>query len=161
MRRRQRVRGAVYAEALLVLPVLGVVASLATFVHRGFDQALDAGTQVRRAAWVEARGACGEETDDEVTRAPSDDYFGGAERAAGAVVAASAGLVREQPRLGDRIDTTGFSFRAMRWSRSGTVARGPTLEGEARFGHQLELPCDEDHREVNLGAWIFAATVAR
>ena len=159
-RRSARERGAIYTEALIVLPVIGLVASLIAFVHRGFDRALDAGTDVRGAAWVEARGGCVEETSDEVERRARDDFFGGTERVPGAVVAARADLGRRQPRLADRHETLSFSFRALRWWQSGSLTRGEALGGEARFGHHVDLPCDERHREVNLGAWILAAAVA-
>ena len=158
--KRERRRGAVYAEALIVLPVIGLVGSLAAFVHRGFDRAMDAGTDVRRTAWVEARSGCEEETDDEVERRERGDFFGGVERLPGAVVAARAVLVRRQPRLADRHETLGFSVRALRWWQRGTLSRGESLGGEASYGHHLDLPCDERHVEVNLGAWILAATVA-
>lgn len=158
--KHERQRGAIYTEALVVLPVIALVGSLAAFVHRGFDRALDAGTDVRRTAWIEARGGCEEETDDEVERRERDDFFGGVERLPGSVVSTRASLVRRQPRLADRHEVLAFSFRVLRWWQRGVIARGASLEGETQFGHHVDLPCDERHDEVNLGLWILAATGA-
>ena len=165
MRRRKR-EGAIYVEALLVLPVIGLVGSLTAYVHRGFDHALDAAVTVRRVAWNEARGACpSEDSLEDGSSAEVDrhdrDALGGVERAPGATVAARPRLFAEQPLLADRASTLAFEIEGKRWSVDGTVERSGAIGGEAQYGHQLVLPCDESHREVNLGQWIVAATVAR
>lgn len=167
MRRRKR-EGAIYVEALLVLPVIGLVGSLTAYVHRGFDHALDASVTVRRVAWNEARGACPDDSGEDSLEDPSSaeverhdrDALGGVERAPGATVAARPRLFAEQPLLADRASTLAFEIEAKRWSVDGTVERSGAIGGEALYGHQLVLPCDESHREVNLGQWIAAATVA-
>lgn len=163
MRRRRSREGAIYAEALLVLPVIGLVGSLTAYVHRGFDHALDAAVAVRSTAWTEARGACAddvpEHTREDVER-QDRDLFGGAERAPGAVVAARTRLFTEQPLLGVRTSALAFEIASGRWSAHGTVERSGAIGGEATYGHQLALACDERHSEVNLGAWIAAAAGA-
>jgi hypothetical protein len=161
MRRRRTREGAIYAEALLVLPVIGLVGSLTAYVHRGFDHAIDAAVAVRGTAWTEARGACAEDTPEhEDVERQDRDLFGGAERAAGAVVAARTRLFSEQPLLGARTSALAFEIASGRWSLEGTVERSGAIGGEATYGHQLALACDERHSEVNLGAWIAAAAGA-
>lgn len=163
MRRRRCREGAVYTEALLVLPVIGLVGSLTAYVHRGFDRELDAAVAVRSTAWIEARGACADDAPEhprEDVERQERDLFGGAERAPGAVVAARTRLFAEQPLLGMRTSALAFEVASGRWSVHGTVERSGAIGGEATYGHQLALACDERHSEVNLGAWIAAAAGA-
>lgn len=153
-------RGGVFAEAVIILPVVILVWSLVAFVNGGFERALAFGTETRGQGWNDAFGGCESGVATEIDRGEQGNFFMGSLAPAAAVVTSAAELLEHQPALLTRADTFRFEFEAYRYRQDETVTRPGAIGGDARLGYHVDLPCDERHDEVNLGQWIVAATVA-
>jgi hypothetical protein len=153
--RAPRTEGAVYVEALLVLGTFILLLALILFVHDGFAKASVAGTETRGHGWVHAMEPCQNDVP-----APTEQRSEGAWGAGGAVAAlsgAASGLdiPSFQGAIIDYWDLLTFRIDGHRFSQSARVERPVELGGEARYGHQIVLTCDEDLDAMEMQNWKF------
>lgn len=152
-------RGGAFAEAVIVLPAFILVWSLIIFVRNGYENAANAGVQVRRAAWAHSLSGC--EGDAGVSTSEGI-LWAGAVGSAKALLEGGAGwadIVLYQPLVlteaGMFLNPPGLNA----YSTSDTVDRPAALGGSARYGHQMALTCDEQPSDYTMEAWIFASWV--
>lgn len=153
-RRRTKRAGAAYFEAILVIPSLILVFSLLIFVREGYTKAGTSAAETRTHGWVNVMDACRE---DSVPAPTSVEDSGGWSIARIGTVAIVAirllSIAGDQPMLiaATNSRTIGtFDIGENQYSQSETFGRPDSLGGEARYGHQIVLNCDEDTEEFEM-----------
>ena len=147
-------RGGSFAEAVIVLPAFILVWSLIIFVRNGYENAADAGVQVRRAAFAHSQAGC--DGDAGVT-VEETNLWGGAVSSAAALLRGGTGwvdIVHYQPLVLSEAGMLLNPPNINNYSVSESVDRPAALGGSARYGHQLALTCDEKPSDYTLEAWI-------
>ncbi len=150
-------RGGAFAEAVIVLPAFILVWTLIIFVRNGYENAANAGVQVRRAAWAHSQSGC--EGDPDVTQDEGTLWTGAVGSAASLLEAGSGwvDIVHYQPlvltKAGMLLNPPGLNT----YSVSDTVGRPAALGGSARYGHEFALTCDEKPSDHSLEGWIAAS----
>ncbi len=148
--------GGSFAEAVIVLPAFILVWSLILFVHTGYENAADAGVQVRRVAWEHSLGGCEEDVEDPVSMSEGN-LWSAAVGSAASLLEAGAGwgdIIMYQPLVlseaGLLLNPPGVNT----YSVSDTVDRPAALGGSARYGHEFTVTCDEQPSDYTFGLWI-------
>lgn len=160
--RRRRLSGAVYAEAVMVMGTMILLLFLIEFVHDGFARAAVAGTETRGHGWAHAMEPC--ENDPPPPTAIRDEgaFSVGGVASILLISSQALGLVEYQPLILGEHELFSFRFPQNRFSQVSDVERPTALTGNARYGHQIVLTCDEDLDDMEfpgwkMGLWNFVA----
>ncbi|MEM1414893.1 MAG: hypothetical protein AAGH15_08330 [Myxococcota bacterium] len=143
-------QGAVFAEAVLMLPVVIMLWALVHFVQDGFTQASLAGRNVRAAAWTTAIGRC-EDTPAGVSVGSGEAVDAPAVPLAGTMLWAQGRMLRHIPAtvlgfmVGGRYRRLVTYAQPERiYGQGGRLERPSYIGGSARYGSEMALRCDED-----------------
>ncbi len=160
--RRRRLSGAVYAEAVMVMGTMILLLFLIEFVHDGFARAAVAGTETRGHGWAHAMEPC--ETDPPMPTEMRDEgaFSVGSVASLLLITTQALQLLEYQPLIIMDYQLFSFRFPQNRFSQSSDLERPSALTGNARYGHQIVLTCDEDLDDMEfpgwkLGLWTFVA----
>ncbi len=160
--------GAMYAEAIMTLPVFVLLWALILFVNDGFKSALASATDTRRDGWIHAMGGCQDDAAAPTVTTGAGGYSLASLPAVGTIIlgTVTSGFVipRRQPAIPVvYLSTFGFNIDTNQYARSGEITRPGAIGGTARFGHRMAITCNEDLTQVNdvaMGGYITAAYLA-
>lgn len=165
-RRRRRREGAAYFEAILVIPSLILVFSLLIFVREGYTKAGTSAAETRTHGWLNVIDGCQTEDVPDPTNMEEMTGWSVSRIATVAVVLLRlASIVDDQPLLlgaGNARMIGSFEIDERQYSQSETFGRPDAIGGEARYGHQIVLTCNEDTEKLEMpgfriNLWNFAA----
>lgn len=162
---KRRREGAIYAEAVITLPVFILLWALILFVNDGFKNALASATSTRAGGFTHTMAYC----DGDVPSPTAMEEVGGFSLsslpAVGAimlnVVTGGYVILRRQPVI-PIVYRNEFMFQITtnQYSQSGTVDRPTQIGGSARYGHKIALTCNENVDTVSnweMAGYITAA----
>ena len=162
-RRPRSLRGAVYAESLLVMFTMILLLYLIEFVHSGYSKAILSATETRGHGWNHVMEPCKEDVPEPTVQEPRGAWGLGAFSSLAFLRDLGTIFRRYQPATPIRYPKLlTFNVPQHRFSQSDTVTRPTALGGDARFGHQIVLSCNEDPDDLELssaefGVWVEAA----
>ena len=167
--------GAVYAEAVVVLPAFILIWTLVSFVFNGYEEASQSGIDVRREGWAHAQNHDSNEEYNEEQCEGSPGAGVGADESlivatgAGTAVVLTSGLttvVQYQPILlasgclnlpvigsvcspgGQRwTEYLTYLVNENHYTKTGSISR-PIIGGNLDFGHHTYIACDEKEEEL-------------
>ena len=152
--RRRALTGAVYAEAIMVMGTMILLFYLIDFVHDGYSKTMVAGTQTRGAGWVHVMEPCQNEVA-APTLQQSEGNWGVGSLGALAFAREALSIGSKQPGLIGYRNLITFKVPQHRFSQVDNVTRPDAIGGEARFGHQIVLSCNEDLEDIEMGSIKF------
>lgn len=166
-RRRRRREGAAYVESIIVVPALILVFSLVLFVKDGYTQALGSAEQVRGQAWSNTMGSCTSDTVPSPTRLTEGSNWDGAGLVSALALEAqiASRLIGKQPLVVSPVTALqigSFWIKRRDFAQDQSLRRPLAIGGNARYGHQLYMTCDENLDDlempgVSFGVWNFSA----
>jgi len=152
--RRRRLSGAVYAEAVLVMGTMILLLFLIEFVHDGFARAAVAGTETREHGWAHVMEPCENDPPAPTQIRDVSSFDIGAIVGMAALGIQGLQLVAQyQPLLIMDIGLFDLRIGRSRFSQAASLERPSALTGNARYGHQMVLSCDEDLDDMEFPGW--------
>lgn len=156
---RTRRRGAVYVEAIIVFTTLILLFALIRFVHDGFSKASLSGTDTRAHGWAHVMEPCDNGVPSP-TQQRRESSWGVASLGSLAFIALDeARLLTYQSGLALYAGALTFKIDSHRFSQSASLGRPSALGGDARYGHQIVLTCDEDLDSLKMSSLKFAGWI--
>lgn len=174
---RRRREGAAYVEAVLVIPSLILCFALVMFVREGYTKAAHSSAETRQHGWAHVMGACNTDVPSETEMAEQVPFDLAGLATLALISTRLLGVADNQPMLIPNPNTWiigGYVIEKNRYSQSHTFRRPDSIGGDARYGHQIVLTCDEDIAKFempglpnslgttlwNFTAWVEAAALA-
>ncbi|MDH5490822.1 MAG: hypothetical protein OEY14_02500 [Myxococcales bacterium] len=145
---------------MLVLPTLILLFALVMFVREGYSRAGVSAADTRTHGWVNVMTSCTSDSVPSPTALREEGGWSISRIGTLAVVLIRLmGIVDDQPLLllTENARTIGsFEIGERRFSQSLTMDRPDALGGEARYGHQIVLMCDEDTEKLEMPGFGFS-----
>ncbi len=153
-RSRRRLTGAVYAEAVMVMGTMIMLFFLIDFVHEGYTKAVVSATETRGAGWSRTMEPCQDNVAGP-TQQNLEGSWGVGSLTSLTFAMDAVEAVTHQPLLARYYEELTFKMDQWRYTQSDSVTRPDALGGDARFGHQIVLTCDENIEDMELDGLRF------